>query len=196
MAQTLAAVGFLDMRAEVQCGAAPCVLDLMLERFERGKPAQWITLALLVGCVPAGHLIDAENLIRFGTVAAGADASFQAATIQRNRVGILAEQIDRRRAVQMQVTGTQANIGRHGSTELKLETQAGGADIRPNVTQPRQAEKMETLREHKVFLQDPIAVEHIARVGQQCLVGGEPGEANILGRQAIVLAIDVQRDAV
>ena len=55
---------------------------------------------------------------------------------------------------------------------------------------------MEPLGEYKIFLQDAVAIEHIARVGQQCLFGSEAREADILGRQAIALAIDVQHDAV
>ncbi|MNC54511.1 hypothetical protein D3C75_1039970 [compost metagenome] len=103
MTQTLTAVGLLDMGAEIQRGTAPGMFDFMLERFERGKSSQRLTLALLVGGIPPGHPVDTENLKGIVTVATGADTAFLAASIQCDGLGIVAEQIDRRRAEQVKV---------------------------------------------------------------------------------------------
>ncbi|MNY09232.1 hypothetical protein D3C86_1421380 [compost metagenome] len=81
----------------------------------------------------------------------------------------------------MQVAGAQTNIGRHGPAEQEFETQAGGADFWPDTRQLGQAEKVKALREHKIFLQDSVAIEHIARVGQKGFVGSETGKGNGLG---------------
>ncbi|MNZ77800.1 hypothetical protein D3C78_963550 [compost metagenome] len=77
----------------------------------------------------------------------------------------MAEQIDRRRAEQLQVCGAQADAGGHGPGKLELEAQLICAERWPHFGQVNQAEEVIALWEYKILLQYSVAVEHIARVG-------------------------------
>ena len=120
---------------------------------------------------------------------------FQAAPVQCNGFGIVVEQVDRRGAEQVQVVGLQTDVAGHGPGELELEADLIGADGGPGFAQTGQAKEVKALREHEVFLQDPVAVEDIARVGQQRLLRGKPRKADVFGVQPVGGAIDVQGHA-
>ncbi|MNZ82567.1 hypothetical protein D3C78_1012660 [compost metagenome] len=127
--------------------------------------------------------------------AGGPDTPLQAASVQGNGLGIVAEQVDCRRAVQLQVAGVQVSIAGHGAGEFELEANLPAAQRGPCPGQAGQAEEVKTLGEEKVLLQDPVAIKDIARVGQQGFFGAEAGKDDVLDRQPVDLAIDVQGEA-
>ncbi|MCY1421583.1 hypothetical protein D9M71_372430 [compost metagenome] len=64
----------------------------------------------------------------------------------------------------------------------------------PDFFQPGNAEKVKTLREREVFLQDAVAIKDVLWIRQQGVVGAEPWECDAICRQPTNLAIDGHAD--
>ncbi|MNP07929.1 hypothetical protein D3C76_999790 [compost metagenome] len=92
------------------------------------------------------------------------------------------EQVDSRGAEQAEIFCANAKGFWQLTREVELDAHLLAGLRRPQLFQAGNAEEVEALREHEVFLQDPVAIEHVPRVGQQGLLRAETRERDAVGR--------------